>query len=53
MTSFIAEGDQFLREQQGLLGQYGTYAEEVDDKKVERVRIPIDRAIELMSSQSK
>ncbi|MCX5652110.1 MAG: hypothetical protein NTU45_12075 [Planctomycetota bacterium] len=40
-------------EQQGLLGQYGTYAEEVDDKKVERVRIPIDRAIELMSSQTK
>jgi hypothetical protein len=40
-------------EQQGLLGQYGAYAEEVDEKKVERIRIPIDRAIELMSSKAK
>lgn len=38
-------------EQHALLGQYGTYAEEVGDKKVDRVRIPIDRAIELMSKQ--
>ena len=40
-------------EQQGLLGQYGTYAEEVDEKKVERIRIPIDRAIELKAQQAK
>lgn len=40
------------QEQQGLLGQYGTYVEEVDEKKVERVRIPIERAMELMAKQS-
>lgn len=40
-------------EQQGLLGQYGAYAEEVDEKKVERIRIPIERAIELKAAQSK
>ena len=40
-------------EQKGLLGQYGSYAEEVDDKKVERIRIPIDRAIELKAKQAK
>ena len=40
-------------EQQGLLGQYGAYAEEVDEKKVERIRIPIERAIELKASQAK
>lgn len=38
-------------EQNALLGQYGTYVEDVDDKKVERVRIPIDRAMELMAKQ--
>ncbi len=41
------------QEQQGLLGQYGTYVEEVDEKKVERVRIPIERAMELMAKQGK
>jgi hypothetical protein len=40
-------------EQQGLLGQYGAYAEQVDEKQVDRIRIPIDRAMELMSSQAK
>jgi hypothetical protein len=40
-------------EQQGLLGQYGTYAETVDDAPVERIRIPIERAIELKAAQSK
>ncbi|MDI9402643.1 MAG: hypothetical protein QM516_02115 [Limnohabitans sp.] len=35
--------------QQSLLGQYGTYAEDVDEKKVERIRIPIDRAMEIMA----
>jgi hypothetical protein len=41
-----------LRSQQKeLLAQYGTYAEEVDDKKVDRVRIPIERAMELMTAQ--
>jgi len=38
-------------EQTALLGQYDTYVEDVDDKKVERVRIPIDRAMELMAKQ--
>jgi hypothetical protein len=37
--------------QQSLLGQYGTYVEEVDEKKIERVRIPIERAMELMAKQ--
>ena len=40
-------------EQQGLLGQFGTYTEEVDEKPVERIRIPIDHAINLMSQQPK
>ncbi len=40
-------------EQQSLLGQYGTYTEQVNDKPVERVRIPIERAMELMSAQGK
>ncbi|MFM7260712.1 MAG: hypothetical protein ACKO3W_08920 [bacterium] len=39
------------QQQQSLLGQYGTYSEDVDEKKVERVRIPIDRAMELMAKQ--
>lgn len=38
-------------EQQGLLGQYGTYSETVDDKPVDRIRIPIERAMDLMSKQ--
>lgn len=38
-------------EQKSLLGQYGTYAEEVDETKVDRIRIPIERAIELMAKQ--
>ena len=43
-----------LRSQQKeLLAQYGTYTEEVDEKKVERVRIPIERAVELMSAQGR
>ncbi|MFZ4751663.1 MAG: hypothetical protein ACOYMM_14295 [Phycisphaerales bacterium] len=43
-----------LRSQQKeLLAQYGTYAEEVDDKKVDRVRIPIERAMELRTAQGK
>jgi hypothetical protein len=43
-----------LRSQQKeLLAQYGTYAEEVDDKNVDRVRIPIERAMELMTAQGK
>ena len=43
-----------LRSQQKeLLAQYGTYAEEVDEKKVDRVRIPIERAKEIMSAQGK
>ena len=40
-------------EQQALLGQYSTYTEQVNDKPVERVRIPIERAMELMSAQGK
>lgn len=44
---------QLRGEQKSLLGQYGTYAEEVDEKKVDRIRIPIDRAIELMAAQGK
>jgi hypothetical protein len=32
-----------------LLGAYGTYAEEVDDKPTDRIRIPIERAIELLA----
>jgi len=39
--------------QKELLAQYGTYAEEVDDKKVDRVRIPIERAIDIVSKQGK
>jgi hypothetical protein len=43
-----------LRSQQKeLLAQYGTYAEEVDDMKVDRVRIPIERAMELRTAQGK
>lgn len=39
-----------LRQQQKeLLAQYGTYTEQVDDKNVDRVRIPIERAMELMT----
>lgn len=38
-------------EQQGLLGQYGRYEEEVDDKQVERLRIPITHAMELITKQ--
>jgi hypothetical protein len=40
-------------EQQGLLGQYDVYAEEVDDKKVDRIRIPIERAMELKAAKGK
>jgi hypothetical protein len=40
-------------EQQGLLGQYGVYAEAVDDKQVDRIRIPIERAIELKTANPK
>jgi hypothetical protein len=40
-------------EQQGLLGQYGVYAEAVDDKQVDRIRIPIERAIELKAANPK
>jgi hypothetical protein len=40
-------------EQQGLLGQYGVYAEAVDDKQVDRLRIPIERAIELKAADPK
>ena len=40
-------------EQNALLGQYGTYSETVDDAPVERIRIPIERAIELKAAQSK
>lgn len=36
-------------EQMALLGAYGTYAEEVDDKQTDRVRIPIARAMELLA----
>jgi len=39
--------------QKELLAQYGTYTEEVDDKKVDRVRIPIERAIDIVSKQGK
>jgi len=43
-----------LRSQQKeLLASYGTYTEEVDDKKVDRVRIPIERAIDIVSKQGK
>ncbi|MFZ9881257.1 MAG: hypothetical protein ACO3QC_07640 [Phycisphaerales bacterium] len=38
-------------EQKGLLGQYGTYTEQVDEKPVERIRIPIERAMDLMSKK--
>lgn len=39
-----------LRQQQKeLLAQYGTYTEQVDDKNVDRVRIPVERAMELMA----
>ncbi len=37
-------------QQKELLAQYGTYTEEVDEQKVERIRIPIARAIELVST---
>lgn len=40
-------------EQQGLLGQYGTYAEDAGNKPVERIRIPVDRAMELMVKGTK
>jgi hypothetical protein len=40
-------------EQTQLLGQYGTYEEDVDEKKVERIRIPIDRAMELMTQPTR
>jgi hypothetical protein len=40
-------------EQKGLLGTYGTYTEEVDEKKVDRIRIPIERAMELVAKQGK
>jgi len=40
-------------EQQGLLGQYGAYTEDVADKKVERIRIPIDHAMDLVTKQPK
>ncbi|MEY3025495.1 MAG: hypothetical protein RLZZ238_392 [Planctomycetota bacterium] len=40
-------------QQKELLAQYGTYTEEVDDKPVDRVRIPIERAKEILSSQAK
>jgi hypothetical protein len=36
-------------EQMALLGAYGTYAEEVDDKPTDRIRIPIERAMELLA----
>ncbi|MEY5032220.1 MAG: hypothetical protein RL354_1251 [Planctomycetota bacterium] len=43
-----------LRSQQKeLLAQYGTYQEEVDEKKVDRVRIPVERAKEILSAQGK
>jgi hypothetical protein len=41
------------QEQKELLAKYGTYSEDVDEKKVERLRIPIERAIELMSAPGK
>ena len=40
-------------QQKELLAQYGTYTEEVDEKKVDRVRIPIERAIDIASKQGK
>ena len=43
-----------LRSQQKeVLASYGTYTEEVDDKKVDRVRIPIERAMEIMAQRGK
>ena len=43
-----------LRSQQKeLLAAYGTYTEEVDEKKVDRVRIPIERAMEIMAQRGK
>jgi hypothetical protein len=39
--------------QKELLAQYGTYTEEVDGKPVERVRIPVERAMEIVSKQAK
>jgi len=43
-----------LRSQQKeLLASYGTYTEEVDEKKVERVRIPIERAMEIVAQRGK
>ena len=41
------------QEQKELLAKYGTYSEDVDEKKIERLRIPIERAIELMSAPGK
>jgi len=57
-TRVVAEGralsDAVRREQQVLLGQYGVYEEPGDgDDTVERIRIPIERAIELKAAQSK
>ncbi len=41
-------------EQTALLGQYATYAETTgDDTPIERIRIPIERAIELKAKQAK
>jgi len=43
-----------LRSQQKeLLASYGTYTEEVDEKKVDRIRIPIERAMEIMAQRGK
>jgi hypothetical protein len=43
-----------LRSQQKeLRAQNGTNQEEVDEKKVDRVRIPIERAKEILSAQGK
>ena len=49
----VAFSTDLRQEQQALLGQYGTYVEDVDEKKVERVRIPIERAMDLMAKQGK
>ncbi len=40
-------------EQTKLLGAYGTYTVEVDDKPAQRIRIPIDRAMELLTAPTK
>lgn len=44
---------QLRTQQKQVLAQYGTYSEDVDGKPAERVRIPIDRALEIMSKQGK